>query len=311
MTPFRTVLAALLLAAAQSAGRSNPAVTAAIRAHIDEANRGSEAALARRADRALGDGHIYLALHVVEPAWVRQSAERFVREHEKVRTPDGFRAEWNRVRATLPDRAPARAQPLLLTALHDAARARCEPTLNGSLPYFEEIDARDGLYYLGEARALAQLAAFYAELPMSPAGTTPALRSLAPEIGELYANVAAMHRTADERSRTAFVPISTSLRLASLLNDEHAYAGALLELLLARYQAALLVTPVAAADGARERLARVSRTLDDGRDHSIAALFMQMAALHLSGALPPGPRGAAAIADEVLPAYLTIIGGRP
>jgi hypothetical protein len=304
-----SVLCFLVVAPVPAAKDSS--VAAAVRARLEKVQKdvkqGSESTAAARAAQALGAGRVHLALHLLEGAWLRPAAERFVREHRDVKSADEFQREWNRENALLPTRSPAGQRPLLLAALSAAAAARSRPTLAGSLPYATDIDLQDGLYYLGEAHALTDVARFYDSLPAAAAGTWPELRSIAPDIADLLRVVAAMHTGADQRSRASFIPISTSIRLASVLDEKSEYAGALLEFLLARYQASLLVTPVDAAAGARERLAAITVALDDGRDHSIAKLFIEMAAAHLSGDLPPGPRGAAAIADKVLPAYVAII----
>lgn len=296
------VLCALTAAPAVAADDSS--LVAAIRARLKQ---GQATTAADRARDALAAGRVHLALHLLESATLRPSAERFVREHRDVKSADAFRREWNRVNALLPARSQPRSRPLLLAGLAAAADARSRPTLAGSLPYATDIDLADGLYYLGEAQALGGLAAFYDGVAAPPEGPTPALGSIAPDIADLLREVAAMHTRADQRSRASFIPINTSLRLASLLDEKGEHAGALLEFLLARYLAALLITPTEDGAGVRQRLAGIAVVLEDGRDHSIAQLFIEMAAAHLSGGLPPGPRGAAAIADNVLPAYLAIV----
>jgi len=297
------VLALLLVLA----GGEPAEATRAIRARLDQARDRSNGAVADRVDRALSDQRPLLALQQLEPIWLRHEAERFVRQHARQRAaqPDAL---WREVAAQVEASQPdLRADlPAALRALADSAIARSRPTLNGSRPYATEVDRADGLYYLGEAQAYTRLAAFYADVPMAGTAPAPVFRSVAPELAAFERRVAWMHTGADAQSRAAFIPISTALTLTRQLIAEGRHAGAIQQYLTARYQTALLTTPPATADTVLPRIAAARTRLGAG-DHSIAHLWLEMAAAHADAALPPGPRGAAAIVDDVLPAYLGLV----
>ena len=101
----------------------------------------------------------------------------------------------------------------------------------------------------------------------------------------------------------SYIQASAALKQARSLNDAGHYAGALLEYLLSRYLFAPLRGPEASA-ATSARIAEVRGTLDPMVDHSIAELFLQFADEGVAGDNEARRRGAAAVLDDVVPAYL-------
>lgn len=170
-----------LLSIVQGALTGVDAASDGVRARIAQIPDGARAAEASRVLQQLGAGRIYLALHLTHVAWLRPTAERFVRDRAGVRTAGAFQSHWRRAEAELAPPRYADRLPLVLRALAASAHARSGPTLRGSLPYAQDIDLQDGLYYLGEALALSDLAGFYASAPLRVTAAPPRLRSVATE----------------------------------------------------------------------------------------------------------------------------------
>jgi hypothetical protein len=260
-----------------------------------------------RARAALAAGRPFLALYLLEMPWESARAWTFVNSSTGVTTADAFVEKW---RGTGEPRAetvssPDRRRPLLLDALAAAAGARGPTTYYASRSYGEDAGVAAGLYYLGDSRAVMQFAGFVRELQWPAAGAAPAVRAITGELNALDADITGAYETMDRASHPSYISASAALKQAKTLNEQGQHAGALFQYLLARFIFAPLRGPAAAA-ATSERIAGARSALPAG-DHSLAELFLELADEGVSGGQPAQRRGAAAVLEDVLPAYLAAI----
>jgi hypothetical protein len=285
---------------------------AAISANIDvipTEYRASVSAALGRVDLALRADRHYLALFELERAFEMQSAFSFSAKRGSITTSEAFLKEWTRIGSPPAPTAPAMKTPVVVQALATSAEARGPATYHASLPYSE--DSRDGissgLFYLGESAAFYEFAAFCRKIEWSAGAAVPALRSVDTELDVLDAEVVKAYSAAEAGGRAAFINVNVTIKLARETNGRGHHAAALLQYLLARYRFAMISPPATAPPDLQGRLdsARVSFA-DKKNDHSIAELFLQLAAAQMATETP-GPRAAAVILDKVLPAYQSVV----
>jgi hypothetical protein len=256
-----------------------------------------------RASAAIESGRLYLALYELEPAWEHTFASAFARD-AGASDIAAFTARWKA--AGEPRRGAAlTAGPVVAEAFASAAETRGPATYRASLPYAQDSDVTSGWYYLGESRAVGAFASFVRALPWPSAPPRPAIRSIAPELDALDAEVTGAYKKMDRSQHPAYVGTSVTLKRARAAEAEQHYAGALLEYLIARYRFATLRAAATAAPPvpSPERLADARARLAPNVDHSIGELFVQMAEAAAARTDAAAQRGAAIILDDVLPAY--------
>ena len=278
-------------------------------ASTPEAENAAPAARLDRAKAALAAHRPLLALYLFEVPWESAKAWTFVKGSSAVTTSDAFAKKWTAVGEPRPARTGAidgGRRPLLIEAIAAAAEGRGATTYYASRSYGEDAGVAAGLYYLGESQAVGQFAAFARALPWTPSGAAPSLRSIAPEIAALDADMTKAYESMDRASHSSYIVASAALKQARTLDEGGQYAGALFEYLLSRYIFAPLRGP-AAADASAERIDEARKNLRAGTDHSIAELFLQLAEEGVAGSVPAQRRGAAAALEDVLPAYLRAI----
>jgi hypothetical protein len=223
---------------------------------------------------------------------------------KRVKTFDDFKREWTAMGE--PSRTqPAAGLPLAVAAIATSSEAVAPATYRASLPYAEDASLESGLFYLGDAQAAGRFGAFCRTLKFDSAGDPPALRSIAPEMDRFERDVLTLYDQADATARRGFIAVNVAMKIARERDAAGDHPAALLQYLLARQQLGLMVTTAPATETAA-KLAAFSKALG-AMDHSIAQLFMEMAAAGLESQDAPGPRGAAAIADFVLPEYVEIV----
>jgi hypothetical protein len=301
----------LLFALAQGAALPELApeiarVRGQIAASMPEAQRAGPAARLDRAQASLDRGRRYLAIYLVESAYEAAGAFAFANA-SGVTTADGFLKAWSA--AGPPPTAPPAAvgaRPAVIDALADAADGRAPATYQASRPYAADAGVDAGVYYLGESRALTAFAGFARSLAWAAPGRRPAFRSIAPEIAALDAAMTAKYESMDRADHSTYITASAALKQARTLDAAGRFEGALFEYLLARYLFAPLRGP-AAAEATADRVATTRGALERGVDHSIAELFLQLADEGVSGSVPAQRRGAAAVMDDVLPAYFAAV----
>lgn len=288
--------------------------------------RGAVEPALREAEVALAEGRRWQALARLVAARAPLAAEAF-----RAALPEAARGDLASLEAEWRRRGPELSAPLTALApagldrLPAAARAVAEAALSevgvyyqASLDYGRNTVAEAGFYYLGAAAAQLELARFCATLGAArPAGSAPALRSLAPELEALEGELLAAYRPPASIDRhPAFIRASALLKQARELDAAGLRHGALYRLLEARLRVSLLTRsgdgtdPELAGQRARARLAELDAAPGD---RSLERLFVESA---LGAAADPAPeaRGAEtarAILEEVLPLHAAATGPAP
>jgi hypothetical protein len=101
--------------------------------------------------------------------------------------------------------------------------------------------------------------------------------------------------------------VHVAIKIAQTLDEQGRHEGALLQYLVSRIRFGLIRTLDAAQPSAAVVAGRIRGFEIPGDvDHSIAHFLLQLAAATNEGS-DPGPRGAAMILDDVLPAYFAAV----
>ena len=258
-----------------------------------------------RADGALKAGRTYQSLYLLEAAYDGVAAFAFAAS-SGVQSQDDFLKAWTRVgppkaRSGKPGRVPA-----AIDAIAESAEDRGPATYHASRPYAQETGTDAGLYYLGESQAVMEYAAFVRGRQWPAAGRRPAFRSIAPDLAAYEREMTTRYETMQRADHPTYIRASAALKQARSLNEHGALEGAVFQYLLSRYLFAPLRGP-AAGEPSRERIDAARATLRSGEDHSIGELFLQFAEEGLSSRNPDLRRGASAVVEDVLPAYLAAI----
>ena len=208
--------------------------------------------------------------------------------------------------------------PAIARAVGEVALSELDVYYASSIDYGKATAAEFGLYYIGAAKAQVELARFAASL-REPGATARPLepRSAAREITAAEDELLAAYvPPASVDQHGVFIRISSLLKQARELDDAGQRYGALYKLLDAKMRIARLVHPERKMDSAEanRRAWALSPTLAaTGADSSILDTFVQIALVQVADPDPQmlGPETAAAVFDEVVPLYFTILGPAP
>ena len=269
--------------------------------------RGGLDARLKRAEDAIAAGRIYLALLELQPAWEMEFGFAFAGA-SGIKTNDEFLRKWKEIGPpALPSEPVNPARPLIAEAFADSSQARGPALYRASLPYSEDAGLPAGLYYLGESQAGTQFATWLRALGWESSGKRPPMKSIEPELSAFERDVVQKYERAEAAQRPTYIGVNVALKLARELNTQGRYSAALLEYLRARTRFA---APVAEApkDAAamKTRIAAAQQELRDG-DHTIALVFLELAAASAENQDPAVSRSATAILDDVIPAYLAMV----
>jgi hypothetical protein len=260
-----------------------------------------------RGEAALKAGRVYLAMYELQPAFEAVGGYTLAKTEKSYSTHTSFERQWKAMGA--PPAPPAsRVAPAFVEALAQAAEGRAPATYRASLPYAEDAQLSAGLYYLGESHAMVKFAAFCRSLSLE----TPAVRplsvpSIEPHLARYETEVVKAYDAAAGSVRPRYPGVHVAIKISRSLDEHGRHEGALLQYLVSRYRFAVIKTldsPQPVADSIGERIRTFS--IPAGTDHSIARFFLEFAAATSQGP-DPGPRGAAALHDDVLPAYFEAI----
>lgn len=263
-----------------------------------------------RAKAAADAGREHLALYELEGAFVMAHAFAFVSEQAAVKTDEQFAAAWKSAGEPQPRAATPRDSPAIVRAMAASGARRAPVTYRAALPYGQDAGVPAGLYYLGEARALAAFADFVSALAWKREGQAPAIRSIQPELVAFDREVTTAYENMMPAEHPTYIVVSVLIKRARSLNDNGDYAGALFEYLLARLRFGPLrkATETPADD---KVISEARARLAGGTDHSIARVFVEMADTALAGEEPAPRRNAGFIAHDVLPAYHAALSRAP
>jgi len=218
-----------------------------------------------------------------------------------------------------------RGSPAAIRALGESAFGQARVLYRAARDYAAADSPASALHNVGEARAAIDFANFCRGLRFDPVTPAAAPRTVAPELAALEARVRAAYvppRSIDNHAD--FIRIHSTLKHAAELDAAGLRFGALHAYLKARRAFAVLeagwagrpAPAVAALREARERAA--AHLAARGRDDSIGTLYLEAADGLIERAaaatdLATDARSAAAILDDVLPAYVAALepGARP
>jgi hypothetical protein len=285
----------------------------------DDVRRGSEPMLAR-AETALRDGRRLVALNRLAAAREGLRAAGYVYSLPDAERKDAarFEAEWRRVGELLKaDLGPPTANaldgvgPAAARAIAEAVLPQVRVYYEASLDYGQSTTPDSGLYYMGAALAQRELATLVRDLGGGAPAPPPPLRSIAPELDALEAEILAAYRPPASIDRHVdFIRASAALKEARELDALGLRYGALLRYLQSqqRFAPARSASSAAADAAAPAALEARLREYDkhlarSGVDHTIGRLFLETAQALAAPGKEADPAAAQAIADLVLPRY--------
>ena len=280
-------------------------VRAQIKASVPSDQQASLVQRLDRAEAALKAGRTYQALYLLEAAYDGASAFAFAAS-SGVKSQAAFLEKWTALGPPKPHSGSPGRAPAAIDAIAEASEDRGRSTYQASRPFAEDAGTDSGLYYLGESYASMDFAAFVRSGSWPAAARRPRLRSIAPELAALDREMTTKYETMERANHPTYIRASAALKQARSLDERGAREGALFEYLLSRYLFAPLRGP-AAADATRQSVDAARATLPAAEDHSIAELLMQFADEGLSSDSAELRRGAAAVIEDVVPAYLAAL----
>jgi hypothetical protein len=312
--------------------RAQPDVPAWTSAKPEIANSIARALAAAEGDRE------FLALEELARARILYGVADWMQQGQSTiaKGMPGFESEWRRASldfaaAELAARnEPWLQQPLALRALAEAAQGKAQTLLDAGRAMAQVEGAEAGMYYLGQARASVEFAAFCRGLDGLRSGVRsgvrsgepPALPPLQPALERLQARALAAFRPPLSIDRHPdFIQFNATLKFAGELSTAGFVAGAWYKYLDALHQFGRIAAATAPTPGAIAEN-RVRQTLRDLRarlstasgDSSLAEIFLERAEAALK--TTPSPTAddwlnAAILAEQVLPTYFETSRSQP
>ena len=272
-----------------------------------------------RAESALQSGYPLLSLYYLQSPWSRLGASVYMNSKAGVAKAGNaaYEAEWRRLGKELAEKE-RRLTPVTVRKLPASVRALIQASRMLSRPYYQSgrlyglnTTLDQGLYYMGVAPGNIDFALFCQQLSFPASKPAPRLRPLDSELARLESETLEAYRKSSPEDQPGFNDVNSYLKLASELNRERWFEGALHKYLEASAILGLISAP--APDPGRlasikEQLnASAARLESDGVDHSIGLLYLQMARKAIepvNGEVsPPGLKRAAVVLEQVLPRY--------
>jgi hypothetical protein len=231
----------------------------------------------------------------------------------------GFEAEWARMGKVLaPSLAPLKAdalaqvRPAGVRAMGEAALPQVRGYYEASLEYGHNTMPQYGLLYIGSAQAQREFIALTRKLSEPTSKKAPPLRSLAPEIEALQAELLAAYKPPASIDRhSEFIGASSTLNDARQLDAAGLRYGATMRYLQSALRLATLRAekPAIEAAAVPGKLAEIDRQLTSSEiDHSIARYFLEAAQNEIDAGPPPaGSPIAPAVATDVIARYFAAL----
>lgn len=175
---------------------------------------------------------------------------------------------------------------------------------------YAKLGIPGGLYYLGNAHAAAELAAFCAGIEDGPKGALPRFRPLADFEAELSKSTVSAYGQGDASTahHRDFIRLDSALKEARQLIAANRAYGAAASLLEARLRMGLVQKP--AGDGNPSDPSRApyrARLLDPEFDHSLALSLWERALVRAASSEEKDRREAAVLLEEVIPFYFRLL----
>ncbi len=288
--------------------------------------RESSAPLLAAAERELANGRRWFALSRLAYVWTNLEAAdyRGALPGELQKQMSSLEQEWQRLGPELravkagTERPSFDGAPAVARAFGEVALSEAAGYFDASLDYGKNTAPEFGLFYLGAAQAqlsLARLAAALRDSATSASSARPlAPRSVAREIAAVEGELLAAYvPPASIDSHSVFIRISALLKQAHELDAAGLSHGAVYKLLDAKMRLARLLQPnrkLDSAEAGRRAWAVESKLAATGVDATLAQLFVEIAMAQVGDPDPAmmGGETAAAVFEEVLPLYFTLLG---
>lgn len=280
--------------------------------------------LLAQSERALADGNRWFALSRLGFLWTNLEAADYRAgfSAELRGQMSALESQFEKLRPVLASFEAARPRldeaPAVARAVAEVAFSELEGYFAASLDYGKATAPEYGLYYLGSAQAQIGLARFAAGLRDAGASYRPLVpRSVAREIAAVQDElIAAYVPPAAIDQHPVFIRISALLKQAEELDAAGLRYGALYKLLDAKMRLARLLQPqrkLGLAEAGRRGWEMQSRLAAGGVDPTLAELFVETALVQVADPDPAqlGPETAAAVFEDVLPLYFTVLGPAP
>lgn len=272
-----------------------------------------------RAESALQSGYPLLTLYYLQSPWSRLGANIYMGSKAGVAKSGNaaYEAEWRRLGKELAEKE-RRLTPVTVRKLPASVRALIQASRMLSRPYYQSgrlfglnTTLDQGLYYMGVAPGNIDFALFCQQLPFPESRPAPRLRSLDSELARLESETLEAYKKSSAEDQPGFNDVNSYLKLASELNQERWFEGALHKYLEAATVLGLISAPApdpGKLASFREQLdASGARLESNSVDHSIGLLYLQMARKALdpmNGEVSPlGLKRAAVVLEQVLPRY--------
>lgn len=206
-------------------------------------------------------------------------------------------------------------QPAAVRAAAEASWGTARPLYDASRDYAAATATKYGLFYLGQAQAAVDFALFCRELHFESSAGQFAVRSFAYDTDALNGKVEAAYQPPLSIERHPdFIAINAWIKRATEMDQGRLYYGALFAYLEGVRSFADMQTAIPAKDelpGLGETHTSLVKRFDEaGRDHSIAQMYLDLAARELERAQAgeeSSGRIARVLVEQVVPAYAAAV----
>jgi hypothetical protein len=293
----------------------------------DDGAKQRHTVLLNDAKSALKSGRLYLSLNKLSSSWIEITAAEYVQSKADVEKGgvDAFEKEWKRLGQELDERERlillprSRRVPAAAQALAESGLFQMHPYYQSGRLYGLNTTLNNGLFYFGLVPAFLGFSQFCLDLPLEQNRQPLQLRSIESELNRLETETLEAFRRSDQDKQLLFILLNSTLKLASELNRDGKYAGALYKYLDANIFLGRAVTPSPRAEELPRLKAQCSlfekRLKTADVDHSIGMIYWESAQSLLDQANPDNlnpeeMKRVVVILDRVLPAYFKFCGDK-
>jgi hypothetical protein len=274
-----------------------------------------------RAAQALADRRRLYALHLLSAARPLLAAQKYTIDqpaaaHEQM---NALEAEWRKVGKKLQPVMGGNNSPSFShlnaanRAVAETALSEIKPYYDASLEYGKNTAPEYGLYYLGSATSQMDFVKFCSTLSESSLKKPPNVTNLPAELEQFEDDLLAEYKPpASMDQHPLFIRVSAMIKESREMYDAGLKYGALYRYLDARVRFSRLKTKqqvIDAAETTHQAKTLESRLNSEPVDHSIAALFSEMALAEIAnpGAGTNGGATAWTIFGDVIPHYFAAL----
>ena len=273
----------------------------------------------KRVETTLQSGYVFLSLYYLYPLRVTVSTYQYQQSKAEVAKQgnEAFEAEWRSLGQQLATKekllVPEPSQlPAAARALAEIALSQVHPYYQSGRLYGQNTTLENGLFYLGRVPGCLEFALFSQQLHFTPPRSGLKARSFEPELAALEAETLAAYKQTADKDLRPFINVNIAMKMATDLNHEKRYFGALLKYLDASLALKLLTASPPTPDeqtALKKQHAAFGQQLSSGKtDQSIGLIYWEMAQRALEPQAevvisPEDLKRAAVVITEVMPRY--------